>query len=333
MPKRHSASMRNTFELPRRVDSGLYAALADLGAEQAGITRRDQLSALGLSRNVVESMLVAGRWREHGSIVIAFHNGLLTRGQQLWAAVLNAPWPAALAARTAATEQGLAGWDAECVEIVVERGAVVPTGLGIDVKVHESRRFTAADLHPTRRLPQVRIERALVDAAVWSRSPRTACGVMAAGVQQRTTTAERIREELERAGKVRHRKLLARALIDIEGGAQAMSELDFLRFCRRNGLPRPVLQAVRLDPNGRRRYLDATFERRDGSLLRVEVDGALHLVVRTYWDDMYRGNELVIDNDAALRFASYVIHANDETALNQLRRALGLSGPTLVRAS
>jgi hypothetical protein len=215
--------------------------------------------------------------------------------------------------------------DADCIEILVPKGHVVPVGLGISVKIHQSRRFSAADLHPGRRLPQVRIDRALIDAAAWSRSPRTACGLLAAGVQQRVTTASRLGAELQAAGAIRHRRLLARALIDIEGGAQAMSEIDFLRFCRRNGLPRPTLQAVRLDPQGRRRYLDATFARPGARPLRVEIDGALHLVVRKYWDDMFRGNELVIGRESVLRFASYVIHADDPVAVDQLRRALNLS--------
>jgi very-short-patch-repair endonuclease len=84
---------------------------------------------------------------------------------------------------------------------------------------------------------------------------------------------------------------------------------------------------VRLDHRGRRRYLDATFTRADGRLIRVEIDGALHLVVRTYWDDMSRGNELVIGREEVLRFPSYVIHAGDPEAVDQLRRALKLSVP------
>ena len=59
--------------------------------------------------------------------------------------------------------------------------------------------------------------------------------------------------------------------------------------------------------------------------MRVEIDGALHLLVRTYWDDMSRGNELSIDGETQLRFPSVAIHLNDPTALDQLRRALGLS--------
>jgi hypothetical protein len=191
------------------------------------------------------------------------------------------------------------------------------------MKVHESRRFSAQDIHPSRTPPQVGIERALVDTAVWSPPPRTACGVLAAGVQQRLTTAPRLREMLESAGNVRHRKLLLAVLADIEGGAQAVSELDFLRFCRRHGLPRPQLQ-TRLDTAGRRRYLDATFRRQDGRMIGVEIDGAAHLIVATYWRDMRRLNDLVIDGRRILRFPSAAIHADDPDAVLQLRTALHL---------
>jgi hypothetical protein len=321
----HRVGMPELFCLPTTVDGELLIALSELAETQSGVIRRDQSLAVGLSKNVIEAMLAARRWQARGQIVLVMHNGELTYRQQLWAAVLNAGFPSGLAARTAATDQGLVGWRPECIEILVPKGTLIPPGLGLPVKVHESRRFTAEDLHVGRALPQVRVERALVDAAAWSRSPRTACGVLAAGVQQRLTTASRLRDELLEAGKIRHRRLLLAAVTDIEGGAQAVSEMDFLKFCRRNGMPRPEMQAVRKDGSGRRRYLDATFRRHDGKLIRVEIDGALHLVVLTYWSDMYRGNELVIGRESVLRFPSFVIYANDPQAVRQLRRALDLS--------
>jgi hypothetical protein len=149
---------------------------------------------------------------------------------------------------------------------------------------------------------------------------------MAAAVQQRLTDADKLLAELISAGAVRHRRLLAAVLTDIGGGAHAVSEIDFVRFCARNGLPKPTHQAVRRDSKGRRRYLDATLVGPRGRIVRVEIDGALHLVVQTYWSDMYRGNDLSIGREVALRFPSFVIHANDPEALDQLRRALDLSG-------
>jgi len=212
------------------------------------------------------------------------------------------------------------------IHVLVPRGATYPRDHGLPVKVHESRRFSRPDILSTWP-PRVSVERALIDAASWSRRPRHACGVLAAGVQQGLTTPQRLLDELHGAGAVRFRHLLQSALLDICGGAQAMSEIDFLRFCSRNGLPRPMLQQIRRDSEGRRRYLDATFKKADGRLIRVEIDGALHLLVQTYWSDMARQNDLVIGHERVLRFPSYVIHANDPQAIAQLCRALDLSGP------
>jgi len=233
----------------------------------------------------------------------------------------------ALAARTAAGRAGLVGWPAHKVEVLIPRGTTYPRLSLVDVKVHESRRFAAESLHPSVWPPRVRIERALIDAAVWSTRPRSACGILAAGVQQRLTTADRLLDELERAGQVRFKRLLRSALLDIGGGAQAVSEIDFGRFCRRNGLPTPSRQVVRCEPNGRRRYLDATLVGPTGRVVRVEIDGALHLVVQTYWNDMYRDNEVSIAREIQVRLPSYVVYADDAQALDQLRRALELSGP------
>lgn len=290
--------------------------------------RTESIEAVGVTDTQVDRMVAARRWQADASgLVVIMHNGPLTRRQQEAVAVLAGGRVCALAARTAAASAGLSGWDAPLVEVVVPRGTTYPELCTVEVKVHESRRFGAADIHPTAWPPRVRIERALVDAATWSRRPRTAVGVLAAGVQQGLTRAERLSEELDKAGKVKWYRLLSSCLVDIGGGAHAVSEIDFIKFCARNGLPKPVHQVVRRDSKGRRRYLDATLVGPSGVVVRVEIDGALHLVVQTYWDDMFRGNELNIARELSLRLPSFVIYADDEEALAQLRVALGLSGP------
>jgi len=296
---------------------------------QTDVVRRSQLLDIGLTAGVIDRMLEARRWQtDAGGLVVVLHNGPLTQIQREAVAVLAGGRVCALAARTAAARAGLVGWQSpdSIVEVVVPRGTTYPDLALVDVKVHESRRFTEDDVHPSAWPPRVGIERALVDAACWSRRPRSACGVLAAGVQQNLTVATRLMAELELAGKVRFHRLLRRVLADIDGGAQAVSEIDFIRFCARNGLPKPTRQVVRRDANGKRRYLDAVLVGPAGEV-RVEIDGALHLVVQTYWADMSRGNDLSIAGEGTLRFPSFVIYGNDQDALRQLRLALGLSGP------
>jgi hypothetical protein len=161
------------------------------------------------------------------------------------------------------------------------------------------------------------VERALIDAAAWSPWPRKACAVLAAGVQQRLTTAERLRPELFAAGRAHHHALLTHVLGDIEGGAQSFAEIDIGRLARRAGLPAPRRQEFRFDRAGRRRWLDADF---DG--FSVEVDGAIHLRPLRYWDDMARQNDLVIDTGKPmLRFATVAIRLLPETVIGQLAAA------------
>ena len=317
-----------SFVIPESAEGACRVALVELADRQLAVARRAQLEELGLTNGQIDRMLSSGRWRSDAEgLVVVLHNGPLTATQEESVAVLAGGRLCGLAARTAAARGGLQGWPAHKTEVLVPRGTTYPELRLVDVKVHESRRFTDADLHPMAWPPRVSIERALVDAAAWSARPRTACGLLAAGVQQRLTVPGLLLDALEQAGQIRFKGLLRSALVDIEGGAQAVSEMDFIRFCRRNRLPEPQHQVVRRDRDGRRRYLDATLVGPTGRIVRVEIDGALHLVVQTYWDDMYRDNEASIARETQLRLPSFVIHANDPKALEQLRRALDLSGP------
>lgn len=110
--------------------------------------------------------------------------------------------------------------------------------------------------------------------------------------------------------------------MDIAQGAEALSEIDFVRLCRRFTLPAPIQQAVRRDASGRRRYLDASWRRHDGRLVVVEVDGALHLTARRWWADQLRQNELVLDDALVLRYPSVVVRTEQALVARQLRRAL-----------
>jgi hypothetical protein len=120
---------------------------------------------------------------------------------------------------------------------------------------------------------------------------------------------------------MRHGTVLRPFLADLVGGAQALSEVAFLRFCSRHGFPRPSLN-VRCDASGRRRYLDVEFRRPDGTILRAEIDGGVHLSLAQRVRDHRHDNDDVIDGRKTLRFASVQIYDDDPVAVDQLRRAL-----------
>jgi hypothetical protein len=253
--------------------------------------------------------------------VYVLHNGPLTPVQQWWVATL-AVGP--LAGRTALTAWGVTGWASDDVEVLVRRGATPELPHGLALKVHESRRFRLEDAHPVREPRRVPVERAAVDAAAWTKDPRQACGLLASVVQQRKSVAPRLLMELTRAGRVRHVRLMRTVLHDIGGGAQALTEVDLGRLCARFGLTLEERQVVRVDGTGKRRYVDARVSAPGGRSVLVEVDGALHLLASTYWDDMQRLNEIVISGERVLRFPSSALYLDELTVGNQLRRACGL---------
>jgi hypothetical protein len=172
------------------------------------------------------------------------------------------------------------------------------------------------------RLPPVTsLERATIDAAAWSPDITTATRVVVAPIQQRFTTAARLREVLAAAGQVKFRPLLRSFIADLEGGAEALSEVAFIRWCRKHGFPKPKCGA-RVDSRGRRRYLDVEFRLPSGKVVRVEIDGGIHLNLATRWADTAKDNDDVIARRTTLRFPSIAIYSDDPIALRQLREAL-----------
>lgn len=261
------------------------------------------------------------RWRPLTSTVLARHNGPLTPAQQRAAVVLNGGRAAVLAAWTALELLGLRGWERPEIHVLLPRGARPPSFGELPVVVHQSRRMP--DRARVRYgLPVADAARSAVDAAAWSATDRLACAVLAAAVRQRLVRPSALRRELEDCARRPRRRLLLGVVADIAGGAHALSELDFRRFCRRHGLPRPTGQQMRRDRRGVRRYLDAGFVTASGRRLRVEVDGSVHLSAATYADDMFRGNALVLVDELVLRFPSWAIRADDPQAVEQLRAAL-----------
>ena len=269
--------------------------LAHLADAQFAVCSRAQLADLGVSAKAVACQIRNLRWRPLGPLVVVLHRGPLPVEARRRAAVLNAGPGAALAAWTALHEWGLRGWERDAVHVVVRRGerpSALPVDLG-PIVVHESRRHDDSDIRHRNGLSLHSPERAAVDSGAWSPSSRAACGVLAAVVQQGLTTAERLGAELDTVGRVLRLRVMQAAVSDIRGGSQALSEIDFVRFCRERGLPEPIRQVVRRDSTGRRRYLDVEWRLPDGRRIALEIDGIGHMEVERWYDDLLRAAELM----------------------------------------
>jgi hypothetical protein len=283
------------------------------------VTTWTALRRRGISAARIRAQLDARRWQRLGYAIV-LHNGPLSERQRWTAARIHAGPIAVLTAFTAASAYGMTGWERETVHVLVPRGTRLRRECPVPVRLHTTSRWDLVTPHPgtiVNSLPD-----ALLRAAATFTSPRPACGLLAAAVQQRRARAGALREALLQSRRLRHRAVLLTAVDDIAQGAEALSEIDFARLCRRNGLPEPERQAVRVDSFGRRRYLDAVWRRKDGRLIVVEVDGALHLAPSRWWDDQLRQNELSLTDALVLRFPSIVVRTEPDLVAGQLRRAL-----------
>jgi hypothetical protein len=298
--------------------------LASMVADQAGTVTRTVLRLHGIDDEVVSRQVAARRWQEAGPQVVVTFTGPLPVGTRRWVAATNAGPDAVLSGRTALAVRGLNGWDSEQVQVVVDRG-VRPAALGF-VKIHESRRHHGSDASTVQGLPCHRVERAAIDVASWCKSARTAVGVLAAVVQQRLTSPGRLLDTLERQGRIRRRRLIAATIDDLEGGSEALSEIEYGRLFERWGLPRPTRQAVRLDQRGRRRYLDVEWTLPSGARKALEIDGMGHLEPTRWYADLLRAADITAtDETPILRLPAAAARIDEKLVAGILHRYLGLA--------
>lgn len=288
-------------------------AVAQLLTSQCCVVSRAQLAELGIDRHGVRAQIRANRWRTAGPHVVRTTTGVPTDEQRWWIAVLHSGPRSLLAGLSAAESYGLQGWQAREVHVLVPYECEVGNLAG--VRIHRTRQWRAHPGAP----PRSPIADALIDAASWARTDAAAVGVLAAGVQQRLVTAAALRVPAARS--FGRRALLRAVCADLEGGAEALSEIRLGRIATAAGLPEPKRQAIRTDAAGRRRYLDADFGR-----FAVEIDGMPHLEVRHHAADLQRQNDLALAGERILRFSALSVRTDERSVARQLCRAQVLWG-------
>ncbi|BBH67200.1 hypothetical protein ACTI_38850 [Actinoplanes sp. OR16] len=163
----------------------------------------------------------------------------------------------------------------------------------------------------------------MIDAAQWAFSDTEAISLVASVFQQRLVTVEQAAAILRDGRWRRRRKVIEGAVVDAAGGSESAYEIEFLRLCRRAGLPEPSRQAVRRDRDGRHRYRDVFFER---WRVQVEIDGSQHMEVRGWYADMRAGNEIAISGVRLLRFPGWAVRYRPEEVVADVRAALRAGG-------
>ena len=299
---------------------------------QDGVATYRQLMGVGMSRDEVRAYVDGGRWQRIARHCLVSHNSEPTRRQVMWVAVLDPPDLVALAGFTSLQLRGFTffGREPELIHVVVQRGATYHRLPG--VKIHESRRLRERDIVYESGLPCLSVPRSALDAAAWQPYPRYACGVLAAVVQQKLCTAQDLSGELPFVGRIRHKPYMRLAILDIGGGAEALSEIDIAAMCRRFGLQPPDRQRIRRDPQGRKRYLDCEWFLENGHVVVLEVDGSHHAEVQHWEADMKRERAVVISGRRVLRATANEAR-HDQAAIAADLRAIGVPSHRVVSPS
>lgn len=264
---------------------------------QDRVISRRQARDAGMTEDAWQWHLDAGRWRLLLRGVAVGHSGPSTCRQRAWAAVLSAGEGGVLTADGALGELGLdvdvTGYDVgipEHREVRRKRFRNSPVEPGSHLVVEAHRLPVRALACAPGALPVVPLEVALLHAAEWAPSARSAEWRLAAAVQQGLTTPARVRSALASAAIEARTALVTTVLSEVELGAHARSELDFLAFLRERGLPLPdrLQRPVRVDG---KRYLDAWWERQR---VGAEVDGGHHRLAASWDSDTLRANDVVL---------------------------------------
>jgi very-short-patch-repair endonuclease len=282
---------------------------------QNQVLSRDQAIA-GLGRGAVQNLLASGRWQRAGRGVIVAHNGPLTGPQRLWSALLGVGDGGVCAGLTAATLEGLRGYDSGLIHLLVPADRQLRRMPG--VCVHRTEVLPPVHVYRRADPPRTTMARSIVDAAAWAANDDDARAVVAAAFQQRRLVLGDLEQAAALLTRSRRRALVLQTARYAAAGAHSLSEVDLVRLCHRFGLPVPDQQVRR-----RGRYLDAYWRE---WRLHVEVDGSFHMEVRSWWADMRRQNDLWISGDRVLRFPAWVIASRPTEVATQIRTALEAAG-------
>jgi hypothetical protein len=125
--------------------------------------------------------------------------------------------------------------------------------------------------------------------------------VLAAVVQQRLVEPAALLDWIDRLSPLRGASRFRAALNDIAGGAQSVAEIDVRRLCRTFGIALPQRQVKRRDSTGRIRFTDCEWRLADGRVLVLEVDGAFHMEVEHWEDDLARQRALTSPTRIVIR--------------------------------
>jgi hypothetical protein len=244
------------------------------------VLARKQAEGVGLSRHQWEWFISSGRWQRLTAGVALAQTGDANEEQLLRAAASRAGSDARLSGLAGLRVHGFTGGTLTGIDVVIPKTRVVtPFQIGTLPVVPHRITVPAAWATQRRSIEVLSVSACLLHAAAWAGKDRDAEWPVAAAVQQHLTAVPVLRAALAELKRHPRRGLLHQVFDDVEHGAHAGTELAFLAFCRRHGLPLPDSLQLKVRANGTK-YLDARYA---AQRVTIELDGAHHREVRQ-WD-------------------------------------------------
>ncbi len=284
---------------------------------------RRQLYAAGITRWEVRAQVRASRWQTIGDQSVALHSGEVSELGLRWAAVFQGGPRARLDGVSALIACGLKRFSEDRIRVSVPRGARVRRTKLFNIR--QTRRWVAED-QLSGGIPCARPDGAAIRAALWARTERQATLLLTMVVQQRLATAEQLAHQALLIRRDRRRAMVQEVVSDLLGGSTSLGELDFVKECRRRGLPTPSQQAVRRGRDGRY-YLDIYWPEWH---LVVEIDGIQHAWAENQVSDALRQNAISLQGDTVLRMPLLGFRVAPDEFFDQIAEALIAAGCPLA---
>lgn len=273
-----------------------------LASSQDGLISRRQLRMLGVTRAEIRHHLHMHRWATRSSEVVSVTTGPLSPEQRLWLGTLHAGPTAMVAGLNAAAFHGLKGWGRDEITVLVHNPMSFEPLDGF--RFFRSRRPREL-LIGRGELPVCKVEPAVLLFASRERSLRTALGSLAAATQQKLTTPDQLREWIRLLAPLRRAETMRDFLGDLDGGAQSLTEVEFVRLCREWQIAPPDQQRKRRDRAGRIRYTDCEWKLADGRTLVLEIDGGFHDDVLQAMADRSRNRKLTTATRSVVQCSAF----------------------------
>lgn len=288
-----------------------------LASQQHGLLNRLQLKSFGVRDVHIRSAICAGYMSPLTSKVLAIGVPTPTRDQQLFLVHLHYP-DVLLTGRSALETLGFPGKLNDRIDFICTRYIRNPP-LSY-WRPHGRETITRHPKSP--KLTENPV--AVVDAMRFARTDKEASFIAVWCLQRHIVNLADLALEVERTLSIAGTDRVRRVLAFLKPGINAVSELEFDSLCKKFHVPAPTRQSLRRDSEGRSRYLDAVWERRNRTLA-VEIDGLGHLDYQVRADDMFRDNSMMLSGITTIRIPAQELRRDPQRWMLQITDALQLN--------